>query len=327
MRICFLDSSQIPYNSEDLYNPKIRGAESILINLAKNFKDLGHEVCVFNNIENKININGIEWNNIKNISENVNFDIAITNNDINLFKKIISPKKIALSHSIQTIEKFIRQKQLLSYLIYRPKIVFMGNYHEKTRPFLLKIFGKIKVNWCTEEIFSKSILNNEIDDKKAIFTSYVDRNMELLINIWKTYIHPKNKSLKLFLTPQNKNLKNFNIFDRKFENKRVMLNDIAQSRLYLIPGHKAELFCFAAEEARELCVPIVTLGIGCLSERVDHNKTGFVAKNNKEFADYTIELFQNNKLWNYFRSNLINQRGKKSWLSLSKKFLNEIINE
>ena len=59
-----------------------------------------------------------------------------------------------------------------------------------------------------------------------------------------------------------------------------MIDDIKKSRIFLIPGHKAELFCLSAQEAKELCVPIVTLGIGSLSERVIHGKTGFIAKNN-----------------------------------------------
>ena len=42
----------------------------------------------------------------------------------------------------------------------------------------------------------------------------------------------------------------------------------------LVPGHKGEVFCLAAEEAKALCVPIVTMGFGSLSERVDHLKTG-----------------------------------------------------
>ena len=48
--------------------------------------------------------------------------------------------------------------------------------------------------------------------------------------------------------------------------------------MLLVPGHKAELYCLAAEEARELCVPIVTMGIGSLYERVEHEKTGYIAK-------------------------------------------------
>ena len=39
------------------------------------------------------------------------------------------------------------------------------------------------------------------------------------------------------------------------------------------------------EEGRELCVPIVTMGIGSLSERVEHGKTGFIAQNEKDFSN------------------------------------------
>ena len=103
-----------------------------------------------------------------------------------------------------------------------------------------------------------------------------------------------------------------------------MIEDIKKSRIFLIPGHKAELFCLAAEEARELCVPIVTLGIGSLSERVVHEKTGFIAQNDKQFANYTIELFKNDKLWNDIRSNLIKLRGSKNWEVAAKKFIESI---
>lgn len=327
MKICFLDSNPNPYSSNDLYSNNVRGAESILINLANNFKNLGHEVFVFNNILNKTNINGVEWNNIKKLNHKNTFDLAITNNDMRLFNNIDSKKKIALSHSVQNIEKFIRKKQLYAYIKHKPKIVFMGKYHQSTRNFFLKIFGYINVNWPAETIFSNYKLIENIDKYKAIFTSYKDRNLNILIDIWKNYIFKKNKKLKLYITPTNYDLRNFNIFNRKFLSKEIMINEMITSRLFLIPGHKAELFCFAAEEARELCIPIVTLGIGSLSERVEHNKTGFIAKNYKEFANYSFELFNNNALWTEFRNNLINIRGKKNWLQTSAKLLKDIFNE
>ena len=71
-------------------------------------------------------------------------------------------------------------------------------------------------------------------------------------------------------------------------------------------------------------MPIVTLGIGSLSERVIHEKTGFIAKNNKDFADYTIELLKNNNLWNSIRANLINLRGSSNWKSSTKVFLDSV---
>ena len=77
------------------------------------------------------------------------------------------------------------------------------------------------------------------------------------------------------------------------ESQKKLVEDLLKSKVFLVPGHKAELYCLAAEEARELCIPIVTMGIGSLYERVEHGKTGFIAKNENEFASYTLELFNN----------------------------------
>ena len=158
---------------------------------------------------------------------------------------------------------------------------------------------------------------------QAIFTSYSDRNLDLLVNIWKNKIYPINKKRKLLITPIKENYQNYNIFNRIFGDKKILLNDILNSRICLIPGHKAELFCIAAEEARELCVPIITLGIGSLSERILHNKTGFVAKNSNEFADYTTSLFNDDKLWFDIRKNLFNLRGSKIWKNIAIEFLKQ----
>ena len=91
------------------------------------------------------------------------------------------------------------------------------------------------------------------------------------------------------------------------------INQLVKSRVILLPGHKAELFCLAAEEARELCIPIVTLGIGCLKERVEHGVTGYIAKNKEEFSKYTLELFNDDIKWNSFRNNLLKRRSLRTW--------------
>ena len=100
-----------------------------------------------------------------------------------------------------------------------------------------------------------------------------------------------------------------------------LIKDLLSSKMMLVPGHKAELFCLAAEEARELCLPIITLGIGSLKERVEHGKTGFIAKNYSEFAQYTLDLFKQDNLYNNLVKNLLELRGSKSWLNAAKNFL------
>ena len=92
----------------------------------------------------------------------------------------------------------------------------------------------------------------------------------------------------------------------------------------MIPGHKGELFCLAAEEARELCVPIVTLGLGSLSERVIHGKPGFIAKDNYQFAKYTLYILEDHNTWKKLRNNLIKMRGLKKWNKVAISLLNQI---
>ena len=324
MKICFLDNVKIPYTSKDFYSNKIRGAENVVLNLSKELSKLDHHVTVYNNSIINGKIEDIHWHNIESIKDKPIYDLAISNNDINLFDKINATKKVVISHSIQSIEKFIRKGQLIAYIKHKPKIALLGSYHKNNRNYLLRMFGSFQVSWGVDQIFLDAPIINDINNNQAIFTSYTDRNLKLLINIWKEKIFTKDKSLKLLITPLDYDYRMFNIINRKFENKSDLITDISNSRVFLIPGHKAELYCIAAEEARELCVPIITLGIGCLSERVQHGKTGFVAKNINEFVDYTIQLFSDEILWDNIRKNLLKLRGSKRWKSITNHFLKNI---
>ena len=137
-------------------------------------------------------------------------------------------------------------------------------------------------------------------------------------------IFPQNQSIKLFTTPSDLIDNNFNIYAREFEDKTSMIKDMLKSKVLLVPGHKGELFCIAAEEARELCIPIITLGIGSLSERVEHGVTGFIAKNNDEFADFTLNIFNNYNLWKELHNNLLKLRGSKKWQTVASSLLRQL---
>ena len=172
--------------------------------------------------------------------------------------------------------------------------------------------------------FLETKLDENLIDNRAIFTSSRDRNLDILIKIWKENIFPKNQSIELYTTPSDLIDEKYNIYARNFGDKTNMVKDLLKSKVLLVPGHKGELYCIAAEEARELCIPIVTLGIGSLSERVQHGITGFVAKNYEEFAYYTLSLFNDDKLWKNLRHNLIKLRGSKKWSNVATKMLNQI---
>jgi len=324
MKICFLDNSPIPYTANELNSKLIRGGENAIIHLSNELSQLGNKVEVYNNNKNDCVIDDVKWFNLSSANKNSAYDVAFTNNDIRLFDNVIAKKYVAFSHSIQTIEKFIRKGQLLSYLKYKPKIVLLGNYHNKNRNYLLKLFGTINLNWAVDPLFLKTELNENLIENRAIFTSRRDRNLDMLIKLWMKKIFPKNKSVKLYTTPSELIDNNYNIFERNFGDKKLMIQDLVKSKVLLLPGHKAELYCIAAEEARELCIPIITLGIGSLSERVEHGITGFIAKTPEEFADYTLKIFNDENLWKDLRNNLIKLRGTKKWDKVAFNLLSQI---
>ena len=323
MKICFIDNTIFKYNSNDLYSKNLRGAETILINLSNSLNELNHDITIINNCPNSEIINGIKWIDINSNFSVKNYDLVISNGDCRLFKYANSKKNVLFSHSIQTIEKFIRKKQILSFIKYKPKVCFLSNYHKINRSRLLYSFGYINLRWAVDKIFLSSSIPKNIDNDLAIFTSKEDRNQNLLIEIWKNDIFPKNKKLKLLINSQNNN-KNYNIINRIQQNQNELLKELSKARLFLIPGHKAELFCLAAAEASQMCIPIVTLGYGCLSERVIHGKTGYIAKNNNEFAKYTLELFKNDHLWQSMRNNLEKIRSKIKWNNVAEDLINQI---
>ena len=94
----------------------------------------------------------------------------------------------------------------------------------------------------------------------------------------------------------------------------------------LNPGHKGEVFCLAAEEARVMCIPIVTMGIGALKERVEHGITGFIAKNKNEFIDYTIKILNDDTLYMQLKKNLLTRRNIRSYKDVANDFI-KIVNE
>ena len=94
----------------------------------------------------------------------------------------------------------------------------------------------------------------------------------------------------------------------------------------LNPGHKGEVFCLAAEEARELCLPIITMGYGSLYERVIHNETGFIAKSKEEFINLSEKILNNDDVYLNLKKKLYLKRNSRSYKDVSIDLL-KILNE
>ena len=327
MLIYFLEKS-IPFNANDLNSSLISGTEKTLINisneLAKNSKN---KIKVFNETHETKFINNVEWSNLKNCNNYPNPDIQISFSDMNLLSNFKSKKNFLWSHSVQSIEKFIRKKQLIPFFKYKPQLILEGDYHYKNRSYLTSIFGKKILKLAPDyEFINEKIDKSFLPEKKCIFTTRSDRNLNLLLDAWNK-ISLLNKRAELLINPPfniTKELSEQNVRVRHKGKKQDLINDIKLCRVMLVPGHKGEVFCLSAEEARELCVPIVTFGYGSLYERVVHNKTGYIAKNIDEFVYYTHRLLNDDNIYLKLRENLFHSRNMRNFSNVANDLLDII---
>ncbi len=153
-------------------------------------------------------------------------------------------------------------------------------------------------------------------NKNAIFYSRYDRNGKYVIDIWKKIFPQLNNNTELYINSEILNeddLQKYNIKKKIYMEKNKLIDFLSNFRILIIPGHKGEVFCNVAEEAKALCIPIVTMGIGALSERVIDNYNGYVCNNFQDFEKKILTLMNNDEIYLKFKKNLYNDRGTIKW--------------
>jgi len=323
-KIYFIEK-KIDFNSSDLDSFKISGSEKTLINISNELaKNTNFDIKVFNNTKNEIKSNNVQWININNISFDDIPDHLISMSDANLLSLIECNKKYLWSHSVQPVEKFFRKKQFLPFIMNKPIMLLEGEYHFETRSFFTSMFGKKIIKLAPDyDFINKNINIDTIPLKKAIFTTRSDRNLLFLLKCWKS-INELSQNSELHINPPyNLSIddKNMGIKLRVKVNKSKLIDELINSRVMLNPGHKGEVYCLAAAEAREMCLPLVTMGYGSLYERVEHNLTGFIAKNEKEFIDYSIKILNDDNTYFRLKENLIKIKGNRTYKNVSEDLL------
>ena len=328
-KIYFIESST-NFNVNDLNSPNIAGSEKTLINITNELslnKDL--DIKIFNNTKIIYKSKNLEWRNINEINNFPEPNFLIAMSDSNLLNKINCKNKFLWSHSVQPFEKFLRKKQLLSFIKNKPMVILESDYHFKTRSFFTSMFGKKTLPLAVDYDFINCHIDKDfLPNKNVIFNTRSDRNLNILLEAWSKIFLEVNNA-QLYINPPyvlNRDQEKMSVKIRKKGHKSDLIADLVNTRLMLNPGHKGEVFCLAAEEAKELCIPIITLGYGCLSERVEHGVTGYIAKNIDEFIKYSISVLNDDNLYFNLKKNLISKRNSRTYKDVSKDFI-KILND
>ena len=321
-KIIIIDNSNLSYSGADIDGTILRGTEASLILLSEQFAKMGIYVDYCNSINDKKKVNGVNYFNKNDINKNLTYDLAIAISDANEFKRVSSIKKAVFSNSNQPIEKFIRKKQLIPFLKFKPTLITLCDYQFKKRSFFTSFHGKKTIPITVDPKFLDiKIDDNFIPEKKVVYNIRSNRNLDHLIKIWCDKIYPINNEFKLYITPNLIDYqiyhKQNNIFLRTIGSRSEMIEELKGYRALTYLGHKSDIFTLTAEEAIKLCLPVVTFGIGSLKERVTHDETGFIANDDQEFADYTIKLLEDDDFYLNLKNKMKNKRKENNWDSIA----------
>jgi glycosyltransferase involved in cell wall biosynthesis len=316
--VIIIDNSDLSYSGEDINGTVVRGTEASLILLSEQFVRMGINVDYCNSIQKKSKVNGVNYFNKNDIVKQKQYDLAIAISDANEFRRVSTLKKAVFSNSNQPIEKFLRKKQLLPFLKFKPTLITLCDYQYKKRSFFTSFYGKKTIPITVDPKFLDiEIDQNFLPEKKVVYNIRSNRNLNHLIKIWCDKIFPSNNDFKLYITPNLIDYNNFhkknNIFLRTIGSRSEMIDEMKNYRALTYLGHKSDIFTLTAEEAIKMCLPVVTFGIGSLKERVSHNETGFIAKNDQEFADYTIKLLKDDDFYLDLKKKMKNKRKENNW--------------
>ena len=326
-KIIIIDNSNLSYSGSDIDGTFLRGTETSLILLSEQFFKMGYKIDYCNEIKEERIINGVKYFNKKKIDKKIIYDLAIAISDANQFSHVTSLKKAIFSVSNQPLEKFIRKKQLIPFFKFKPTVVTLCNYQYNKRSFFTSFYGKKTIPITIDPKFlSTKIDLDYLPKKQVVYNIRSNRNLDRLIKIWIEKIYPINHEFKLFITPDlieySDYLKDNNIFLRKIGSRQEMIDELSHYRALTYMGHKSDIFTLTAEEAVKLCLPVVTFGIGSLADRVKHNKTGFIARNDDEFANFTIKLMNDDKFYLATKTKMFDVRNENDWNSIASEWIN-----
>ena len=315
--ILFIDNSNSDFTGLDLNTTKVRGTESSLILLAESLVKNNIYVKVLTEINEDVSCNGVIYSN-KNVHQETHYDLCVAISNANLFNKISAKKKVVWSNSLQPFEKFLRKKQLLPFLKHKPEVVTMCNYQFYKRSYLTSMYGKHMISLSVDpRFYTEKVDLENIPSPYALNNVRSHRNLDWLIDIWTKSFNNKNGKAKLFINPNlieySDEMKESNIYERKFGSRDDLINELRNTRVFAYTGHKSDIWVLTVEEAVQMCVPIVTYGIGSVEDRVIHNETGFIAKNDEEFAKYLEMLLFDDEFYNKIRRKMFKRRGFKNW--------------
>ena len=339
-RIVIADDG-IEFDGRTIEERPLGGVESAVIFLAEEFASRGHEVLVRNKCRSVVSHRGVDWAPLgRGLPSTA--DLYIANRSDKLIRAMPGAGRTVFW--IHNPARYIlKWRYLWKLFATRPAIVFIGAYHATTCPTWVPDGGRAVIPYGVSEQFRNAMPGQGMPGPRAVFTSNPLRGLDWLLDLWAESIQPyvEGASLHVFSGPTvygrvgaDKAVEMQAVLDKAAAltdkgvvlrgpvPKRQLIEEFRQARAMVYRGTLDETFCLAVAEAQAMGVPCVVRNFGSMPERVDDGRTGFVAKDEADFAAAAVELLRDDALWQSQHDAALAGQRKWSWADAAQAFEN-----
>lgn len=322
MKITIVFDGQVDLQSPSKHG--LGGIETATLELSMTLACRGHEVVLSTQCEHEITLAGVQNICIKSHKEYV-CDVFISVNNSDYFDHVRCSKKILWLHNPINIEKAIRRGMVYSLFKHQPHAIFGSDYAEKqmTNLYPFKSRSVIPLG------ISKEFLQCNSDRKrghKFVFSSQPNRGLDFTIKAWIKALPrlPNDATLNIFgiSSDQHQSFAKMDNRTRIIFHPRATKQSLAAfyetAFAMVYPGADDETFCLAAAEAQCAGLPVITMGIGSLSERVSTGVNGILCKNEDQFSRAIVDLSNNPDYYSVLQTGALAQRQIAGWERVAK---------
>jgi glycosyltransferase involved in cell wall biosynthesis len=309
-----------PFSGETMRSSSIGGIESSVVQLAEALAKRGHDVAVFNGVPARRFEYGVEWRPIAEAGERTRGDIGIAVASPKAFGGASFRRPVFWLHNPLKSSRVIRRGEVWPLLRARPLIVVLGEYHASRAPKWLPSRGRAILHHGVHEDFFRPEPAFEPPPPRAIFTSQPYRGLDWLLDLWGEIKRRVPEAAFDVFAPKSHqaaaNAQRDSLDGVSFRgsiDRAALAHELRAARAQFIPGHRDETYCLAAAEAIASGVPVVTLGVGSLSERVRDGETGFVARNRDEFIAKAAALLSGDGVWSAMHRACLSETSLTTW--------------
>jgi glycosyltransferase involved in cell wall biosynthesis len=292
------------YTGASLRAGGIGGTEGSVIQLAEALASLGHKVYALNRLDCRATEAGVNWVPLQDKQSLPAVDVAIGINSPRVLDGVRARRRIVWLHNPPTLRQQLKRRNFLAVLRHRPHAVLLGEYHSGLLHRWLPYSGRSIIHYGMSGAFFSGEPDSVPRAPRAIFTSQPQRGLAFVSACWAAIseavplaelhvFYPQAKHEEVARLCANRK----GIVIRGSVSRSQLAQELRASRVMLVPGVTDETYCLAAAEATASGVPIVTLGVGALSERVKPGETGYIAHGAPEFTERAIRLLSDDDLW------------------------------